>query len=218
MRPLLILGAGATAVDILDIVAAINDRAPVYECLGMLDDNPARHGASNHGVPILGPLALAADYSDALLVSALGSPGNFWKRAGILAALDFPRDRYATLVHPASTVSRFAALGSGVVAYPNCSIMADAALGDHVIVLSQCAINHECVIGDCAILATGVSLAGRVRVGADCYLGTGCNVIQDAIIGDRCLIGMGSTVLRDVPENSVMVGSPARFLRHTVAP
>ena len=216
MIPLLILGAGATAIDILDIVAVINDRQPTYALLGLLDDAPARHGTTTHGAAILGPLAAVHEYPNALAVSALGSPHNFWQRAGILAGLGLPRERFATLIHPSTVVSRFCAIGQGVLIYPNCSILADVTLGDHVTILSQCAVNHECRISDCSILATGVSLAGRVQVGADCYLGTGCNIIQDAVIGDRCLIGMGATVLRDVPPNCVMVGSPARFLRHTV--
>ena len=34
-------------------------------------------------------------------------------------------------------------------------------------------------------------------------------------LSGRITLGEGSVVLRDVSENSVVVGNPARFLRHT---
>ena len=56
---------------------------------------------------------------------------------------------------------------------------------------------------------------GKVHIGQGCYIGTNSAIRDNITIGENCLIGMGSIVLRDVPENNVVVGNPARFLRNT---
>jgi sugar O-acyltransferase (sialic acid O-acetyltransferase NeuD family) len=216
MTPVLILGAGGTAVDMLDCLQAINAISPRYTCLGLLDDNPELHGKDVHGTPILGPLAAVQEYAEALVISALGSPGTFWKRPEILTRLQLPRERFLTLVHPTASVSAWSTIGAGVFIYPHCTLTADCCLADHVTVLANSVVNHDTTIGEASILATGVLLSGRVQVGRCCYLGTGAMVRQEITIGDNSLIGVGSVVVRDVEPNSVMVGNPARFLRHTI--
>jgi acetyltransferase-like isoleucine patch superfamily enzyme len=57
------------------------------------------------------------------------------------------------------------------------------------------------------------AVAGWVEVGDGAYLGMGCTVIQGVKIGRNALVGMGAVVLCDVPENAIVVGNPARFLR-----
>ena len=67
---------------------------------------------------------------------------------------------------------------------------------------------------DGVVLASGVTLAGAVRVEAGTYLGQSCTVRQFQKIGAGSLIGMGAVVVDDVAPKSVMIGNPARLLRH----
>ena len=65
-RPLVILGTGGSAYDVLDIVAALNAESPTWKLAGFLDD--ARPAGSHYlGLPILGGLREAARF-DGLLV------------------------------------------------------------------------------------------------------------------------------------------------------
>jgi acetyltransferase-like isoleucine patch superfamily enzyme len=64
-------------------------------------------------------------------------------------------------------------------------------------------------------VAGGVCVSGNVRVGQSCYLGSNSTIKDGVNVGDYCLIGMGSNVVRNVPENTVVVGNPAGFLRNT---
>ena len=70
-------------------------------------------------------------------------------------------------------------------------------------------------VGDYTCIAGGVCISGGVSIGPSCYLGTNSSIIGGVSIGEGSLVGMGSVVLRDVAANSVVVGSPARFLRPT---
>jgi sugar O-acyltransferase (sialic acid O-acetyltransferase NeuD family) len=217
VRKVVILGTGGNAVDILDTVRDLNE-APgraALECLGFLDDDPARAGTTLHGVPVLGPLSLARTLPEAWFVNGIGSPGNFWKKEAIIASAGVRHERFLTLVHPAASVSRMARLGPGTVVFQNATVTSNVIIGNHVVILPNSVISHDDRIGDYTCVAGGVCISGGVTVGKTCYLGTRSCLNGNIKVGDYCLVGMGSVVLRDVPENSVVVGQPARFLRPT---
>jgi sugar O-acyltransferase (sialic acid O-acetyltransferase NeuD family) len=214
--PLVILGTGGNAVEIVETVDDINTaaRGPRrYACVGFLDDNRDRWGHLLHGLPILGPLASGVDFPDARFVNGIGSPNNFWNRAAIVAKTGVPAERFETLIHPTATVSRTARLGHGVVVFPHVTIGASVEIDDHAIVLPSSVISHDSVVGAHTCVAAGVRISGAVSVGACCYLGTGASIIGSVTIGDGTLVGMGSVVLKDVPAGVVVVGNPGRFLR-----
>ena len=217
-QPVIILGTGGNSRDILDTIHDVNDRAatPVYACRGFLDDAAARWGTRIHGVPVLGPLTSAPEHPDCAFVNGIGAPTNFWQKAEIIAKTGAAPEHFLTLIHPSASVSRTATLGRGVVIFQQVVITTHVTIGHHVIILPHSVVSHDAVIGDYTCLAGGVCLSGEVQVGASCYLGTNSSVIGRATIGAGCLIGMGSCVLRSVPPNSVVVGNPARFLRHTI--
>jgi sugar O-acyltransferase (sialic acid O-acetyltransferase NeuD family) len=217
MKKIAILGTGGNCIDILDTLLDINDQRddPVYECIGFLDDNPAKWNQSFYGVPVLGPLMRAQEILECFFVFGIGSVSNFWKRADILAGTGIPDERFETIVHPTASVSRFATLGIGTVIFQNVTITSGAHIGRHVSILPNSIISHDDRIGDFTCIAGGVCVSGNVQVGPGCYLGTNATIKDGVRIGKACLVGMGSVVLQDVPANTVVVGNPARFLRHT---
>jgi sugar O-acyltransferase (sialic acid O-acetyltransferase NeuD family) len=212
-----ILGTGGNSVDILDTVHDLNDAAGrlVYDCVGFLDDDEALWGTARFGVKVLGPLAAARELDDCRFVNGIGAPGSFLKKAAILAKTGVDRERFVSIIHPTASVSRTASLGRGTVVFQNVTITTNVRIGDHVIVLPNSVISHDDVVGDYTCIAGGVCISGGVRIGSTCYLGTNSSIIGGVEVGDGCLVGMGSVVLSDVPAGSVVVGNPARFLRHT---
>ena len=53
-----------------------------------------------------------------------------------------------------------------------------------------------------------------VRIEDGVFLGTGAMVLAGVTVGARSLVGAGAVVTRDVPPNRVVVGKPARVVRH----
>jgi sugar O-acyltransferase (sialic acid O-acetyltransferase NeuD family) len=215
-RKIIILGATGGCVDILDAINDVNASrpAPKYECVGFLDDNPSLWGKSVLGTKVLGPFNSAGEYlPECSFVTGIGSPLNFWNKAAVISTLNLPRESFETIVHPTASVSSSAEIGVGSVIYQHVAVTTNARIGDHVLILPNTVISHDDVIGDCSIITGGVCVSGAVSIGRSCYVGTGSVIRQDITIGDCCLIGMGSVVLDDVPENSVVVGNPARFLK-----
>lgn len=55
-------------------------------------------------------------------------------------------------------------------------------------------------------------LTGSIIVGDNTYIGTRTTILPGIKIGSNCIIGAGSVVTRDIPDNSVVVGVPARVV------
>ena len=215
MKPVVILGTGGNCIDILDCIRDLNATAssPLYEPVGFLDDDPKRHDATLHGVPVVGSLPRASELTGAWFINGIGSSSNFLRKPGIIAAAGIPVDRFVTVVHPTAHVSALAAVGRGVVILQNSVVGSGARIGDHVMILPLSVVSHDAIVGDYSIIAGGVCLNGAVSVGRCCYIGSGTQVRDGIRIGDESLCGMGANVIRDVESRTVVAGNPARVLR-----
>ena len=211
--PLLIVGAGGLAREVMAAVHAVNSVAPTWTVLGLLDDNPARHGDQVDGVPVLGPAGLVADHPDAHVVLCTASTRNQASRRDIAARLRLPAERYARIVHPTASIAAGTELGAGTIVLALVAVTAPQRIGAHVVVMPHVTITHDDQIADHVTFASRVSLSGTVSVGEAAYLGTGAMVREGLSVGAGALLGMGAVVLEDVPPGQLWVGCPARYLR-----
>lgn len=218
-KKIIILGTGGNSIDILDTLHDINDarRERLYDCVGFLDDAAEKWKQEIFGARVLGALDAAAQYDDCWFVNGIAGVNNFWKKRAIVAHTGMPPERFETIVHPSASVSRTAQLGRGVVVFQNVTVTSRIVIGDHVMVLPNTVLSHDDIIGAYTSIAGCASISGNVRVGESCYIGAHAVIKEGITIGDGSLVGMGSIVLRDVPENTVVVGNPARILRRVRA-
>jgi serine acetyltransferase len=71
-------------------------------------------------------------------------------------------------------------------------------------------LGHNARIGAFSSLMPGVHISGNVQLGDRCMIGTGACVLQNCSIGADSKVGAGAVVLSNVPQNSTVVGIPAR--------
>jgi sugar O-acyltransferase (sialic acid O-acetyltransferase NeuD family) len=216
-KHIIILGTGGNSVDILDTINEINicQRRKVYICNGFLDDNKMLWGKELFGYKVLGPISSASTHKDCLFVNGIGSTKNFLEKDKIIAKTGVEIDRFETIIHPTASVSSMAKIGVGVVIFQNVTITSNVVMGCHNIILPNTVISHDGVIGDYTCITGGVSISGNVTIGRSCYIGTNATIIDNIKIGNYCLVGMGSVVLHGIPDNTVVVGNPAKVLRAT---
>ena len=221
--PLILLGYGGNVVDVIDMVDDMNAAAgagdPRYEVLGYLDPRDELQGRAPHGYPVLGRLPDAPryvqQYRDVRFTTWIGRVDTYHLRPERIASLGVPHERFASLVHPTSYLSRRAKLGRGALVFQQCTVSNQAVLGDHVVVLPQTVISHDCELGDYAVVTSACIVGSEAKVGRNAYLGAGCSMLPGVTIGEGSLVGIGTVVLRDVAPDTVVVGNPARVLRGT---
>ena len=112
-----------------------------------------------------------------------------------------------------SSISKTAMIGDGVVVSGGVLVNALAQIDDYAILNTGCIIEHECVINCAAHIGPGAVLAGNVIVGRRTFVGANAVIKQGIKIGDDVVIGAGSVIIKDVPNNSKMVGNPARIIQ-----
>ncbi|KAJ2499423.1 hypothetical protein GGI11_007964 [Coemansia sp. RSA 2049] len=67
---------------------------------------------------------------------------------------------------------------------------------------------------DPAIRLSGVESARSVRIGNNVWVGGNAVILPGVTIGDNVTVGAGAVVTKDVPSNVVVVGNPARIVKH----
>jgi len=214
LKQLVIIGTGGSALDVLDIVEAINDRQPTWEVAGFLDDVKPT-GSIHCGCRVIGPIRSESPprderIADSMFVNVIGSDRNYHQRQAILASSGIPPERFATLIHPSAVISSRARLGYGVCVNAFASVGGNVHVGDQVWLGVGCVVGHDTTIGDFSIVAPGAVLSGFVRVGPSCYVGSRSAVRQRVGIGEAALVGLGAAVVADVPPAAAVVGVPAR--------
>jgi sugar O-acyltransferase (sialic acid O-acetyltransferase NeuD family) len=210
-HPLIIIGAGGNLYDVLDLLDAIDASTRRWELRGVIDDYRGP-GVASVGVPVVGALGNACSFEDCMFVSSIWNEKVFRNVHNILGTTRLDRDRYATLCHPAATVSRRATLGRDVLIHYGASVAGGVNIADHVSLGPGCTLGHDTTVDSYTCLAAGAILGGGVRVERNCYIGSGAMIRQHITIGEEALIGMGAVVIRDVPPRAVIVGNPGKVL------
>lgn len=213
MKDILIFGTGGFAREVHQLIEDINAATPRWRCLGFLDGDASRHGASLHGLPVLGGMSYLGTSAAAAaeLVIAVGNPGVRRKIAGAIEAAGHAR--FATLVHPRAWVGNRVEVGPGSILCAGVLITTDIRLGRHVIVNIGSTIGHDAVAADFVTIAPTVNVSGAVAIGEGVDLGTGSTVIQGKRIGEWSVVGAGSVVVKDIDANVTAVGAPAKPIK-----
>jgi acetyltransferase-like isoleucine patch superfamily enzyme len=55
-------------------------------------------------------------------------------------------------------------------------------------------------------------LYGRIKIGNNVFVGINCIILLNTSIGNNCIIGAGSVVRGHFPDNSVIMGNPAKVV------
>lgn len=203
--PLLIFPCNGNGREALDCVA---DPATV---IGFVDDDNEKHGRSISGHAVFDRSAFV-ERADTAVLAVPGSWLSYRSRRPLIEGLGLAQHRFATVIHPMASVSRWASVGKNVLIMAGVVITAGAHIGDHVCVLPNTVVHHDTVVGSWSLIGSGVVLAGGVRIGENCYVGSGASVMPNVRLGACCLVGLGSCVTRDVKAGALVAGNPARAL------
>lgn len=197
-----------------EAAAWVVDACPDAELVGLLDEDPARHGAEVAGLPVLGGLDWLAGRSDIEVVPAIGAPTN---RAALLTKLEALGIGLATVVHPSAAIGPRVRIDPGAIVCPGVLLTCDVRVRGGAILNYGAMVGHDGDIGRAAFVAPGAHLAGNVTVGERADVGIGASVIQGVHIGEEAVVGAGAVVIRNVAAATTVVGVPARPLQRSTS-
>jgi acetyltransferase-like isoleucine patch superfamily enzyme len=55
--------------------------------------------------------------------------------------------------------------------------------------------------------------AGKIHIKKNAWIGAGATILQGVTIGENAVVAAGAVVSRDVPDNTVVGGIPAKFIK-----
>ena len=205
----IVWGAAGHAKVVADVV-----RLGGHEIVGFLDDvQPNRKGEIFCDAPIIGGDDALRDLHQQGVTHAIVAIGNNAARARTARTCAQRGFSLLTAIHPTAIIARDVAIGDGTVIAAGAVINPSVRIGDNVIVNTHATIDHDCVVEHSAHIGPGATLAGAVYVDSCVWIGIGANVVDRCRIGKNSIVGAGAVVLDNVPENTVVVGVPAKFLR-----
>jgi sugar O-acyltransferase (sialic acid O-acetyltransferase NeuD family) len=204
-RKLLLFPCNGNAIEALDAVGS------AYEVIGFVDDQEEKQKKGWNGLPVFGREAFTT-FPDAFVLAVPGSPSSFRKRHQIIAELGIDPQRWATVIHPSASVSKYAVIGHNTLIMAGVVCTATSHVGNHVCILPNSVVHHDSQIGDYSLVGSGVVVAGYTSIGERCYIGSRTSIINNTTVGNGALIGIGSNVISAVPENAKFAGNPAKAL------
>ena len=81
---------------------------------------------------------------------------------------------------------------------------------ENAVIDSNTSIAHDVQIGRSSHVSLGGILLGGCTIGHFSRIFAGSIIHQNVTIGNNCIVGAGSYVRHDVPDNTVVYGTPAK--------
>lgn len=209
MKPQVVLiGTGGHAKVVLEAL----EKSGKYEIAGVTTKTPLP-GNSFWGYPVLGnDDVLPMLYRSGITHAALGVGGyrDNWARARIFDRLKGIGFEMVSLIDRSVLVGRDVVVGEGSLVLPGCILNTDAQIGRNVIVNLGSIVGHETQLGDHVLISARVSMGANITVGEGSLLAIGSTIISGVHIGRNVLVGAGAVVVKDVPDDTTVMGIPAR--------
>ncbi len=205
--PLVLVGGGGHASDVLQAVEAANLLEPTYLVVGILDDEevePRRFvGRGVHQIGAVDDLASI----DARYVVCVGFPEG---RRALVERIGDTATAADAIVHPKADIGVGVELAPGSVVLGGAHVSPMARLGSHGLVSYGATVGHDTSFGAFVSVMPNAAVSGDVVAGDDVLVGTGACVLQGLRLGDRCRVGAGAVVVRDVAADVTVVSQAAR--------
>lgn len=212
MKKIIIVGGGGHARVIIDILLKIPD----VEIIGITEVRKELHGTFLLDIPVRGddsilPQLLKKEDTSAII--GVGSIGDTALRAKLFEEVKAMGFTFINVIHPYSCINSRVVLGEGNVIMAGAIINPDVVIGNNTIINTGVIIEHDCIIEDNTHISLGVKLGGGIKIGKNSHIGIGATIIQGINVGKNVIVGAGSVVIRDIPDNTTVVGVPAKIIK-----
>ncbi len=120
---------------------------------------------------------------------------------------------FGVVCHTSANRDESIVLGDGTVVMMGASIQVDVIVGKHAILNTGASVDHDCRIDDFVHISPNAVLCGAVTIGELTQVGANAVILPNLRIGKNCVVGAGAVVTKNIPDNSVVIGNPAKIIR-----
>jgi acetyltransferase-like isoleucine patch superfamily enzyme len=86
-------------------------------------------------------------------------------------------------------------------------------IGNHVAIAAGTDfITHDGAIWCFRDELKNADVFGKIKIGDNVFIGNNSTILPNTVVGNNCIIGAGSVVRGKFPENSVIIGNPAKVV------
>lgn len=210
MKEIYIIGIGRNSVNLIELAIDCG-----YRIKGLIHYDNSKNGEIYFGYTIIGSFDefLNKDFVNGKNFCL--SMGNIEIKQDLYFKINSLGGHLPTLIHPSCFISKFCHIGKGVQVLPHSIIEADTTIGDDTVVTVNTVIAHNVIIGAHNLISGNVMVGAYCKIGDRNHIGQGSVIVSGKVrsIGNNCILGAGSVLLKDMPDNSIFVGNPARYLK-----
>lgn len=209
MKDIVIYGAGGFGREITCLIRLINEKEPLWNIIGFLDDNPELKGTVTEYGTVLGGAGWLNAYDKPIAVAiAVGSPKAV---ESIANKITNHLVEYPNLYAPSVTFLDKDSLkiGKGNIFCTNCFVSCNVTVGDFNLFNGYIPIGHDAEIGNYNVVMPSCNISGGVKIGNTNFLGVQSVVLQYIKIGNNTRIGANSVIMRNTKDGNLYMGNPA---------
>jgi sugar O-acyltransferase (sialic acid O-acetyltransferase NeuD family) len=214
-----VVGAGGMAREVASTLKWINRVEHRFEFVGCVVSDLSRLGDRDSRDQVVGDFDWLDQHRGSIdaLAIGVGKPSVRLQMERELHSL-VNGVAWPALIHPTAIIDiESASLGEGCFIGAGVVATVNVVLDPFALCNFGCTLGHEVRIGRGSVINPGANISGGVAIGEGVLVGTGAQVLQYLQIGSGAVIGAGAVVTRNIPENSTVVGVPARAREATLS-
>ena len=212
--PIKLVCLGAKNPETIRVTKAVEKEDKNFSLMGFIDNDKNKWGKSFYGYKVLGGIDQVKKLAKKGVVFCNIITGSTSARYETSKEIIRHGGTLINLIHPMVNLD-MVTLGQGNYIQDGVIIQAGVTIGDNSSIHIGSLISHQSIIGNSVFISFGVNVSGEVIIEDGVFMGAGSCVLPRLTIGKWSIVGAEAVVLKDVPPYSVVVGNPARIIKHT---
>ena len=212
MKKILIMGAGGTALNVIDLLLHEQN---IFQPVGVID--PIAQG-DILGVPVLGNDQILPIIKKELGVKHIfpavgfGDNVNNTLRKKLYNKAKKHNYKIPNIISKNAFVRHGVEMGEGNLVQAGSILDTKSILGNNINIGLNVAIGHKSEIHNHVTIAGSVNINGGVIIGEGTFLGMSCSIYKN--VGSWCKISPSVSTLKAVPDNSIVFGQSVRIINN----
>ncbi|MFZ3091395.1 MAG: acetyltransferase [Nitrospirota bacterium] len=208
MKKIILLGGGGHARVLIDLIIGCSE----YDIAGILDPQIEK-GTEVSGIIVLGSDDMLSELFDrgikdvCIAVGSIKDNNKRWMLYEKVKQIGFS---VPALIHPKAVIAGDLQISEGVQIMAGSVIQTGSSIGENTIINTGAVIDHDNKVGRHVHICPGAVVSGGCIINDSAFIGAGATVIQGIRIGKNAIVAAGSVVINDVPDNSTVIGVPAK--------